>query len=277
MHAWQQRARIFAARAGCPLVTTVMDVAFRLQSSVAWPRIGDHRCSRLDVRRHEAQQRLCRAIRLGRHAAAAKSLRLQNLDCDAGQDLLAVGAPSRQPGFEPADVRFVHLDLAAQEFPIRTNQDRSQPVQHRPSRLVRADLQGALQTQGRDSVFAGGEVPAGSEPDRERRAGSVEDGSRRHRRAAATVRAHEPPVSQPPSTSVAAFRADEPGGPSQPLEVVQAVHVGLEPRLKLTQRTGVVNACARTLHRDSMRLAPVKWIAHCRVINRAEKLRQNDR
>ncbi len=55
MHAWQQRARVFAACTGCPLATTVMDVAFLLQSSVALPSISDHRCSRLDVRRHEGQ------------------------------------------------------------------------------------------------------------------------------------------------------------------------------------------------------------------------------
>ena len=109
------------------------------------------------------------------------------------------------------------------------------------------------------------EVPASSKPNRERRAGSVEDGSRRHGRAVATFRAHEPPVSQSPTTSVAAFRADELGRPPQPLKVVQAVRVGLEPRLELAKGTGVVNASPREIHGDRVRLTPVKWIAQKRL------------
>src|SRR5665647_2436710 len=218
MHAWQQRARIFATSAGCPLAATVMDVAFPLQSSVALPSISNHGGPRLDVRRHEGQQRLCRGIRHGRHTAAAEPLGLDDLDRDTCQDLLPLGATPRQPRIESTDVSFVYLYPAAQEFPIGTNQHGSQPVQHGPSRLVRANLQGSLQTQSRDPVFAAGEVPTGSEPDGKRRAGPVEDGSRRHGCAAATVRAHEPTIAQTPPTGVAAFRADKPGRPSYPLE-----------------------------------------------------------
>jgi hypothetical protein len=42
---------------------------------------------------------------------------------------------------------------------------------------------------------------------------------------------------------VAAVRTDETGRPAQPLQVVQAVGVGLEPRLELAEGTRVVNAC----------------------------------
>lgn len=95
----------------------------------------------------------------------------------------------------------------------------------------------------------------------------VEDGPRRHGCSGVTVRAHEFPVSQPLSARTAAFRTDKPGRPAQPLQVVQAVGVGLEPDL-LAKGTGVVNACDWNLHAGSMRPAAVKWIPHTGVIGR---------
>jgi hypothetical protein len=53
-------------------------------------------------------------------------------------------------------------------------QHRSQPVQQRPGRLVRADLQRPLQILRRDPVPGGGEQPAGMEPHSQRRPRPVE-------------------------------------------------------------------------------------------------------
>ena len=59
----------------------------------------------------------------------------------------------------------------------------------------------------------------------------------------------EPSVGQRPAISLTAGRAHEPGRPSQPLQVVQAVGVGPEPGLKLTHGSRVVLAGARVVHR----------------------------
>jgi len=54
------------------------------------------------------------------------------------------------------------------------HQHRPQPVQHRPRRLVGADLQRALRAQRGDAVLLRGEHPAGGEPHRQRRPPAVE-------------------------------------------------------------------------------------------------------
>ena len=127
------------------------------------------------------------------------------------------------------------------------HQHRPQPMQHGPCGLVRADFQYALHTQSRDAVFGCREKPAGCEPYRQRRARPIKDRTRRHRRSVAACRAHEATVPQTPAR-VAAFRANEPLGPSQPLKIVQAVHIRSEPRLKLAYGTRVVFAGTRGLH-----------------------------
>ena len=65
-----------------------------------------------------------------------------------------------KPGLLTADVGLVHLHRPGQPLPARADQHRPQPVQHRPRRLVRADLQRPLQAQRRDPVLLGGEQPA---------------------------------------------------------------------------------------------------------------------
>src|SRR5665213_3115033 len=144
-------------------------------------------------------------------------------------------------------------------------------MEDRPNRLIGTDLQRALQAQRRDPVFAGGKMPAGSKPDRERSSGSVEDGACRHRGAAAASCAHDPAVAGPPPRRVAAGWADEARGPPQPLEVVQAVCVRLKPGMELSQGPGVLGACTGigTGHDRSLRSTPVKWRAqsvHIKII-----------
>ena len=65
---------------------------------------------------------------------------------------------------------------------------------------------------------------------------------------AAAVGAHEPPIAQPPAPGVARSRAGEAVGPSQPLQVVQAVRVAPEPGLELAHGPRVVHASTRSVH-----------------------------
>jgi len=91
---------------------------------------------------------------------------------------LPLARPPDRPG-SSADVGLVRLDGPDQPVPLWSHERRPQPVQDRPG--GGADLEGALQAERRNAVLRRGEQPAGSEPHRERRPGSVEDRGRRKR------------------------------------------------------------------------------------------------
>ena len=59
-------------------------------------------------------------------------------------------------------------------------------------------------------------------------------------------------IAQPPATIVAAVRASEASGPSQPLQVVQTVRIGAEPGLELAHGPRIVRASTRVIHRLSL-------------------------
>src|SRR5665647_392755 len=86
------------------------------------------------------------------------------------------------------------------------------------------------------------------EPHRQRRARPVEDRARCSRRAGLAFGALEPAVTEPPAPGVAATRTHEASRPAQPLQVVQAVHIGRKPRLELAHRSRVAHVSARMLH-----------------------------
>ncbi len=124
-------------------------------------------------------------------------------------------------------------------------------MEHRPRRLVGADLKRALQAQRRDPVLLGGEQPAGHEPHGQRRGRAIEDRSHRRRGALPAGRALEPAISDPPGAAVAAVGTDEPARPPQPLQVVQAVSVGPKPGVELAQRARIVLSGLGTGDRQS--------------------------
>jgi transposase len=91
--------------------------------------------------------------------------------------------------------------------------------------------------------------------------------------ARTSPRALEPAVAQSPATGVAAVRTDEPGGPAQPLEVVQTVRVGPEPCLQLADRARVVHARARMIHKPRLlRLDGYPQFPLCRARHNGKKI-----
>ena len=90
------------------------------------------------------------------------------------------------------------------------------------------------------------------EPHRQRRAGPVEDRPRRHRGPPGAVTALDPAITQPPAAGMTAVRAGEPARPAQPLQVVQAVLVGAEPRQELARRPRIVRPRAGKFHQVSL-------------------------
>src|SRR5712692_8923853 len=248
----QQLAGVLAA-AGCgPLAAPLVGVTQARQAGVAAPAVGDDAGARLDVLADERAERGSGRVGQHAHPAPADALRLADLDRDAGEHLLAALPAAAQALLLPADERLVHLHRAGQPVPARPHQRTPQPVQHRPRRVVGADLQRPLQMLGGDPVLRGGEQPAGVEPDCQRRPRLIEDRARRHRGPPAAAAALDPAVGQPPAAGLPAARAGKPARPAEPLQVVEAVLVGAEPRQELTGRPRVVRARPRIIHELSV-------------------------
>ena len=140
----------------------------------------------------------------------------------------------------------------------RAHEHGPQPVKHGPYGLVGTDLESALQTQRGDSVLAGGEEPAGGEPQGQGHTRAVEDRCGGDGASHTARGALETPIAQSPAVTPQASRTNEPGGPTQPLEVIQAVGIGSKPSLKLPERPWVVRPCAWMVHPASLPVSPVK-------------------
>jgi hypothetical protein len=110
------------------------------------------------------------------------------------------------------------------------------------SRASQTDFDSALQTQRSDSVLAGGKEPAGSKPQGQGRTGAVQDRSGGDGTAHTARGALESPVAQSQAVTPQASRTNEPGGPAQPLQVIQAVGIGSKPSLELP-RASLGRAC----------------------------------
>ena len=248
VHRGQQLARVLTAGAGRALAAPLVDIAEPGQPVIAHPGVGDDRRARLNMAGDERVQRGRRPVRQQRHPAPADPLRPFDLHRDAGQDLLAPGPAAAQPRLLPADIGLVHLHPPGQPVPARAHQHRPQAAQHRPRRLVRADLQRPLQAECRDPVLGRGEQPACGEPHRQRRPRPVEDRARRHRGAPVTTGALIPAIAELPASGITAGRAGETTGPAQPLQVVETVGVGAEPCLELAHGPGVMPAATKPGH-----------------------------
>src|SRR5664280_850292 len=196
VHPRQERARILSAGQCSPLATPIVDVSEAIDPAIALPSVSDHCGAWLDMGGHERAQRGGGRIGEDRHPAPAEPLGLLDLDRHPDQDFLPLRPPAAETRLFTPDVCLVDLDSATQPVPARGHEYRPQPVEHRPSCLVGADLERALQAERRDSVLGGSEQPTGCEPDRERCPGPVKDRARRHRCPEAAPCTHEPTIAK---------------------------------------------------------------------------------
>lgn len=110
-----------------------------------------------------------------------------------------------------------------------------------PPCLVRAELQGPLQTRRRDSILRRCEQPGGREPCRHCSPRPVvEDRPGNHRSPAAASAALAAFLAQPLAACMPSGTADEPLRPPTPLQVVQARRIGTETGAELTLQTRVM-------------------------------------
>jgi hypothetical protein len=238
-----------------------VDVQAGGRGRVRPPAIGDHPGVRLDVVGEERSQRVGRRVEQRRHAATAQPLGLSALDGDPDEHLLALLPPAAQPWLLAAEVALVDLHLARQPLAARSHQHRPQPVQHRQKSGISAlNLKRLLEIGSYQTAWWEANSPAGHEPDGQRGAGAIEDGPRSGRTAGGAGDALQAPVTQPPAPGVRAAGTDEPAGPAQPLQVVQAVSVSRKPGLELAERPRVLLSRLRS---DRTRIStPVRWIPH---------------
>src|SRR5665648_1078887 len=138
----------------------------------------------------------------------------------------------------------------------RPRHHRPVAVQHHPRRLVGAELHLPLHLGRRDPDLVPNHPPGRSEPHRQRRPGLVEDRARRRGHLAVATAALPPRVCQPPPDDARAVGADKPLRPAQPVQIVQALPVLVEPRPQLRVRPRIVPA-SRMLH-DHLSRVP-KW------------------
>ena len=148
MHAGQQLGGVLAGGA----LQRLVDIQVLCRAGVRLPPVGDHLRAGLDVLDQEGAQRLRGGVGDRGHPAAPKARGLLALHGDADQHLLALLAPATQPRLLAADVGLIDLHVAVQPLAARAHQHRAQAVEHRPRRLVGADLKRALQRQRRDPV-----------------------------------------------------------------------------------------------------------------------------
>ena len=132
--------------------------------AVGLPAVGDHPRARLDVLKQKRAQRLGGSVGNRDHPTAPESHGFLALDRHSHHRLVALPASAPRAQLLAADVGLIDLDRAPQPLAAGAHQHRAQPMQHRPGRLVGADLERPPQRQRRDSVLLAGEQPAGRTP-----------------------------------------------------------------------------------------------------------------
>src|SRR5450830_1332055 len=92
--------------------------------------------------------------------------------------------------FGAANIGLIHLNGTGQAVAVRTRHYPAELVQHRPGRLVAAELKRLFELHCAYAVLLTGHIPGGGEPAGQRCARLVEDGARGHGGLAPTRAAH---------------------------------------------------------------------------------------
>lgn len=227
----QLRSLFITSKPDRALTVRFMGIATSVQPKVAFPAVRDGRGACLAVIGAEGAQRCCRGPSHLHQPASAVAARFVDLHRDARRDLVAPAFVTTHSRISAADVSLAEPHGADQALAPRTNEDGLQPVKHGPQGLIGTDIEQPLQAQRSDRIPAGGEQPAGGEPQGHARA--VEDrcggdGATHTARGALAA-----PVAQTPAVTPQTSRADETGRSAQPFEAVQAVGTDSKPSLEL--------------------------------------------
>ena len=238
-------------------------VAGRRQPAITTPSVGmDHRPGRhgiLDEGKKAVRGHVLNAPKAD-PADAATPLLGRHRD-----DGLCFGFPAPLSLFGAADIGFVNLDSAGEAIPTGPDHRSPQLVEPGPRRLVAAEPEHPLQTQGADAVLLTGDEPHRQEPHAQRLARPLEHGARRQGRlplASPTVQ--QSPRRHPRLSSPSAVWASKPVRPTQPMDIVPASTTHPSPETSADnqpRRRGVRCHRAQNLSRCTSHQAiiPANW------------------
>src|SRR6516164_896432 len=216
----------------------LMDVTFRSQGAVAVPPVRVHHTPRCDRFRYKGQKTLCRGIRDLPHAdpSDTRPIFLSRND----NQRLSPQVPTPKTFLLSTQVSLVHLHSPRQQGAPGPNHRPTQFMQPRPGRLVSAQAQHSLQSQGAGSLLLDRHPPHRAEPQRQRRTGVLKDRSGRHRGWVRASGALAKPASQRPRSTLPATWATEAVRPPQPKEILPTGFLGGKTNFKLTEIARVV-------------------------------------
>ena len=161
------------------------------------------------------------------------------------------GLVSRQPTsdfrFTGTDERLVHLDFPRKLISSWTDHGSPQLMQPGPSRLVAAESQDPLQSQGTGSVLLGHHPPHDLEPKPQGLPGPMEDGPRSSRSLMATLGAVHEGLHRQPSLGRDAPWTSEPLRPAKRCEVMTTGFLGGKTTIELGQGTRIVRLVHATI------------------------------
>ena len=130
--------------------------------------------ARFDMRLNKYLERFSFGVGDNLQAAAPKTFGGKQFNCDRHQ-YLAFGAAPALAVPHASKNRLIHFNVSRQHVVSSVADGTPKPVQHRPSRRVRAKPENSMKRFGGDAIFSGCHVPCGREPDGQRRSGMVKD------------------------------------------------------------------------------------------------------
>jgi len=159
---------------------------------------------------------------------------------DRDQSLLPLAWPTALALLETTQVGFVHLHETAEPFATGADHRSTELVQPRPRRLVTAQAQDTLDTQGTGPILLARYGPHRSKPQRQRKVAALKYGPRRHRDLAPTLAAQPKPPTHRPRLSTSTAGADKAIGPTKLTQVRPTGLVGGKAGFELGQGSRVV-------------------------------------
>jgi len=211
------------------LYMAIMNVSF--QPQIGSPAVGPDRASRRNCRSNKPMQALAGRVRYRTQTNASDALSIL-FGGDDNQSLF-FRSSSDCSGFLSAPVSLVHLDNAIQSVAARANHGPAQLMQHRPGRLVAAQAEYPLETQGAHAVLLAGDLPHGAKPDRQRYVTVLKDGPRSDRHLVSAMAAKPTCPPNRPGIGSRTPRTDPSAGPTQCREVLNTGFFGAKASLQL--------------------------------------------
>jgi hypothetical protein len=173
-----------------------MFVALAWQRKVAQPPVSADHAARFDGLLHKGHQTFCRGVRNTLHPNPPDA-RLILSRCNDDQRFVD-RLPSANTFFQPAQIRFVHLDPAGESIASRTHHRAPQFMQPSPGRFVAPQAQNSLESHRAGSSLLAGDPPCRSKPKCQRLARILKNRPGRDRGLVTTIGALQQHTTQLP-------------------------------------------------------------------------------